>query len=564
MLLLFIVTKWNSFWSVLQNIGSLFFSHKLLENVSEHNDGYLSDEDFGKEVFAHNILQIINNFHNDTLRTKNLVIGLDGKWGDGKTYVIKKIKKIINNGKFPNFHLISFQPWMFAKNTNYTNSFIDKLNSELIKLKSGISIFYASAFKEILDNSCGFWGKFISFFTNKSDEELKDIIQNKINQTQKQFIIVIDDLDRLDNEEILQIFKLVRCVANFDNLYFLICLDRKLVEEKINKMIASDKSNSFNYCDKIINMYFEIPPLSSYQLNSYMNKLVHNDSELKQWKVESEKCYGVDYAKKIIKKYIPQNIRDVKIVLNKLKALSQITYTTVESAEDCKPLAKITNFYNFLALEMIKKQDLNMYYNIKKALLSSTVDQMVKSPFKDADIQNFILCLSMDSYKYFIYNSGDRLLSDSDYKECKKQIQNDISYVDFLYNERTLNSFFEKMCEDSNIDKSFFNKIVQVSIDNNYQTEHFNKFFEKYIELLDVKKILVNEMQNKEIVFTLINKSENKNKRNEFIEEYVKMFYKQQILLPSNNLIFYIINLVRQRSYYLCFPDKESGNDILS
>ena len=181
-----------------------------------------------------------------------------------------------------------------------------------------------------------------------------------------------------------------------------------------------------------------------------------------------------------------------------------------------------------------------MYYNIKKALLSSTVDQMVKNPFKDTDIQEFILHLSMNPYKYFIYNSGDRLLSDSDYEECKKQIQNDISYVDFLYNERTLNSFFEKMCEDSNIDKSFFNKIVQVSIDNNYQTEHFNKFFEKYVELLDVKKILVDEMQNKEIIFSLINKSENKNKRNEFIEEYVKIFYKQQMLLPANNLIFYI------------------------
>ena len=312
LLLLFIVTKWNSFWSFLQNIGSLFLTHKLLENVSEHNDGYLSDEDFGKEVFAHNILQIINNFHNDTLRTKNLVIGLDGKWGDGKTYVVKKIKKIINRGQFPNFHLISFQPWMFAKNTNYTNSFIDKLNSELIKLKSGISIFYASAFKEILDNSCGFLGKFISFFTNKSDEELKDIIQNKINQTQKQFIIVIDDLDRLDNEEILQIFKLIRCVANFDNLYFLICLDRELVEDKINKTMLSDECNNIKYCDKIINMYFEIPPLSPYQLNSYMNKLIHNDSELKQWTDKSEECYGVDYAKKIIKKYIPQNIRDVK------------------------------------------------------------------------------------------------------------------------------------------------------------------------------------------------------------------------------------------------------------
>lgn len=92
-LLIILVAQLNPFLSFINNVGALFTKTQQEQNISDGNDGLLSDEDFGKEKFAHDILEIISNFHSDNKRTQNLVIGLDGKWGDGKTFVIKQIKK---------------------------------------------------------------------------------------------------------------------------------------------------------------------------------------------------------------------------------------------------------------------------------------------------------------------------------------------------------------------------------------------------------------------------------------------------------------------------------------
>ena len=318
-LLIILVAQLNPFLSFINNVGALFTKTQQEQNISDGNDGLFSDEDFGKEKFAHDILEIISNFHSDNKRTQNLVIGLDGKWGDGKTFVIKQIKKILKEEQFSEFHLFSFQPWLFAKDTNYTNSFIDRLNIELVKLNCGINLFYLSAFKDMLNNTCGFWGRIISFFTNKSDEELKEIIQQRINQTHKKFLVVIDDLDRLDDVEILQIFKLIRCVANFENMYFLLCLDRELVEKKIkNCFMPSEFDNdAFHYCDKIINIYFEIPVISHAQLSRFLYKLIKQDPQLHSWKEKSLNEIDTETAKKVISKFNLHNIRDVKILLNK-------------------------------------------------------------------------------------------------------------------------------------------------------------------------------------------------------------------------------------------------------
>lgn len=541
-LLIILVAQLNPFLSFINNVGALFTKTQQEQNISDGNDGLLSDEDFGKEKFAHDILEIISNFHSDNKRTQNLVIGLDGKWGDGKTFVIKQIKKILKEEQFSEFHLFSFQPWLFAKDTNYTNSFIDRLNIELVKLNCGINLFYLSAFKDMLNNTCGFWGRIISFFTNKSDEELKEIIQQRINQTHKKFLVVIDDLDRLDDVEILQIFKLIRCVANFENMYFLLCLDRELVEKKIkNCFMPSEFDNdAFHYCDKIINIYFEIPVISHAQLSRFLYKLIKQDPQLHSWKEKSLNEIDTETAKKVISKFNLHNIRDVKILLNKLKALSLIHYSSLKSDENTQILANITNFYVFWALETIKKNDISLYLTVKNILMSSTVDQIFKNPHDDKDIQELILYISIDSYKYFAYGDGNIILSDTEYRTLKNNLQNNLNSISQMEEAKELNSFFEKAAQDKTIDGILFNKIVHAAMDGYYENLHFDKFFESHITLFEEEQFLKAKIKNKERIFTLMNKTTNFPKLINFINTYVKFYNEDPKILPKNNLIYYL------------------------
>lgn len=542
--ILLCLIKYNSFLSFLNNVKSFLFPKESRESMSEHNDGYLSNDDFGKSVFANNILQIIDNFHKDTRRTRNLVIGLNGEWGDGKTFVIKEIKEIIKHGKFNNFYLFSFQPWLFGKNTNYTSAFLDKLDAELTKLRCGIPLLYLSAFKDMLNNSCGFFGKIFSYFISKTDEDLKAAIQHKINQTKKQFIVVIDDLDRLEPAEMLQIFKLVRCVANFENMYFIICLDKELVEDSITKYIdkCSDTPSPklTLYCDKIINLYFEVPMVSAEDLARLFNQFIEQDKELSEWKGKT--AFNI-YSEPIETHCALKNIRDVKILINKLHALSLFQYADVQGNPQL--LTGYTTFNVIKTLELLKLKDFSLYTKIKNSILW-------QEPFQDQNItddklKNAILQLiafikaQNNQYFYFAYDSGDLPLSKGQYRQRLDNFSGDT--LDDLYENRYLASFLSYAINDYDLSPEQFTNISAIFEQQRKYTSEFKTFFTERFSLLDCKKYFEKDFNSLSDLYSyrFVNLIDNKAKQKEYIDEYVFAYNNHKGTLPEmNNLIFYI------------------------
>ena len=77
-------------------------------------------------------------------------------------------------------------------------------------------------------------------------------------------------------------------------------------------------NDAFHYCDKIINIYFEIPVISHAQLSRFLYKLIKQDPQLHSWKEKSLNEIDTETAKKVISKFNLHNIRDVKILLNRI------------------------------------------------------------------------------------------------------------------------------------------------------------------------------------------------------------------------------------------------------
>lgn len=546
--LVFAVVKLHSFISFLKNVV-LFFTDKNVQDTSiEQNDGCFLRKDFGKNIFAYNMLQVIDNFHKDESRTKNLVIGLDGKWGDGKTFVLNEIQDILKKGIFSNFYQFSFQPWLFAKDTNYTNAFIDKLNTELIKLNCGISLIYLSAFKDMLNNTCGFWGRFISFFINKSDEELKSIIQTKINQTNKQFIVTIDDLDRLDTTEVLQIFKLVRCVANFENVYFILCLDRKVVESSIDeyfKQSSTIDDVTTHYCDKIINLYFEVPSIASEDLNILLDNTIDQDPILKAWKDTSDNYEN--RFRVLTLHFMPQNIREIKIIINKLKAISLFRYQSLEKKDEA--LSQDTDFYIFKILETIKLKNISLYNNIKNVVLWNSPFPNISDSGVRSEISTLaqILKTSRVKHFYFAYNSGDLPISYEQYMQILKNLSSDEvgiknNILRELSQKRKLASFFMNAANDEKLSSEEFTKIVCLYEFKREAAKEFNILFNQKLPLLNIKEYFQQDYSSLASLYTydLINEIDNNEIRQTYINAYIETYYTNKTCLPLNNLIFYI------------------------
>lgn len=85
--------------------------------------------------------------------------------------------------------------------------------------------------------------------------------------------MIIDDLDRLHNDEVIEVLRLIRNTANFGNIVYIVAYDKEYVEHSIKKL---NERTYKNYLDKIFQIEIPLPKSESYFLsNSLVQSLEH-------------------------------------------------------------------------------------------------------------------------------------------------------------------------------------------------------------------------------------------------------------------------------------------------
>ena len=61
-------------------------------------------------------------------------------------------------------------------------------------------------------------------------DDLKSKVSEHLRETNQKIVVVIDDVDRLDPDEIRMMMKLVRSIADFSNIIYILCYDDEIVD----------------------------------------------------------------------------------------------------------------------------------------------------------------------------------------------------------------------------------------------------------------------------------------------------------------------------------------------
>ncbi|WP_338987683.1 P-loop NTPase fold protein [Fusobacterium animalis] len=102
-------------------------------------------------------------------------------------------------------------------------------------------------------------------------ESLKDNINNKLTNLNKKIIIVIDDIDRLCDEEIREMFQLVKSIADFKNTIYILSYDREIVTKALDK---TQQGKGEEYLEKIVQVPLVLPYISKNDLDKiFINRL---------------------------------------------------------------------------------------------------------------------------------------------------------------------------------------------------------------------------------------------------------------------------------------------------
>lgn len=282
----------------------------------------ISQDLLGRAPFSFQLAKAINNYNENS----GLVIGIYGGWGTGKTSIINMIENEIINFEDDKTIFIRFSPWNYSDKDSLIRLFFESLKIKLNiqrnkKINNAIDNYLEALdiltiFSFFNTNLVGIFKKIIKSISNNN--EISDLETNKrslekhLVETNKKIIVVIDDLDRLTNIQIREIFQLVKQVADFPNLIYILSMDRDVVARALTEVQNIDGND---YLEKIVQIPFEIPKIGKEKLQNILNNKIENIINSSNEKIDININYWSKVYFKCIEPYI-NTIRDVNRVIN--------------------------------------------------------------------------------------------------------------------------------------------------------------------------------------------------------------------------------------------------------
>jgi predicted KAP-like P-loop ATPase len=92
-------------------------------------------------------------------------------------------------------------------------------------------------------------------------EELRSRIEKILAESDRKVVVLIDDVDRLDKDEIQAVFRLVKLSADFPNMIYLLSFDLDRVCEALGERFGGEQG-ARSFLEKIIQLSLSLPRLA--------------------------------------------------------------------------------------------------------------------------------------------------------------------------------------------------------------------------------------------------------------------------------------------------------------
>ena len=324
-----------------------------------------------------------------------LVLGVFGKWGTGKTSILNMVVNEINslsNNDDDSPIIVKFSPWNYSDKDNLISIFFDDLRKKIefnsndenmkqivkaidqysgvLNLLSYTSIALSQSWIIMLKYPLKCLYQYIKgkILEASNLDKAKVNLERALIKSEQKIVVIIDDIDRLTNTQIRDIFQLVKQVGNFPNIIYVLSMDRDVVCRALESVHDIDGEE---YLEKIVQIPFEIPTLMKPKLREiFLTKLEDTVKAISD-NPKIDQSYWSEVFANCIEPYI-ETLRDVNRVINTFQFRYKILYEE-------------TAFEDMVALTTIEVLEPQLYQWIgrNKDLLCSTYSHSFLALFRD-------------------------------------------------------------------------------------------------------------------------------------------------------------------------------------
>ena len=229
--------------------------------------------------FARQVVHALDSLSNRS----SLVVSVEGAWGSGKTSVLSMVEALLKKkGSAPTPVIVRFNPWLVGDRDALLHQFLASV-SKAIKLSDrsesakkaakeidaysklvGLAKWipgaepFASIVKSLLDAL----GKVAKHEGDRASdiEDRKRRVEEALKAFAPRVIVLMDDVDRLYPNEVFEMIRIIKAVADLPNVGYVVTLDPAYVSNALHSL-GVPKAHA--YLDKIIQTRLAVPMLSS-------------------------------------------------------------------------------------------------------------------------------------------------------------------------------------------------------------------------------------------------------------------------------------------------------------
>ena len=329
-------------------------------------DGIAQEDLLGRRKFASQIVTSLTLCFRGV--RESLVVGINGPWGSGKSTLLSFIEQELH-GSYQNdqdkYRIIRFNPWAHASIEG------DELERDLLEtiLQKLQEITWKQKLEEKNNHLKGYikylqYLKFVKHihpvansifdaveeYREKTNvhtlEEVKQQVNNLIQEKEIKLYLFLDDLDRLQDREITAIFRVIKLHANFLNTCFIVAYDKGVVAQALDR---SFQQRGEAYLEKIVQVDFSVPEILEENMETILFTQLQDLCATINFPF-SEESFGKLWKFYGLNRYF-RTLRDVKRYTNSL------LFSLPNIGEEI-------NATDFFALEAIKVFDYKGYQKI--------------------------------------------------------------------------------------------------------------------------------------------------------------------------------------------------------
>ena len=234
---------------------------------------------------------------------ESVVFGIEGPWGSGKTSFLNFLRSSLEIDQKP--YVVTLAPWLIGDSRDLVSALIASMapvledleakdparrwfirkakvakTADLLKgyaVMTGRGLGPLAKMAGLAVPGLSLVGEAIELGTSTldglkgpSETQVKESIATRIRELNARFIVLIDDLDRLEPHQAVEVVRLVRSVADFPNVAYVLCYDRAILGQALETGLSVKDGDLF--LQKIVQLTFTLPMPEPFDLRLSLRK----------------------------------------------------------------------------------------------------------------------------------------------------------------------------------------------------------------------------------------------------------------------------------------------------